>query len=302
MVGLIAVCGVAMGRPDSARDAERESATAGPTLTITHCEASVKVYLAQTPKTKRTVSRDFQVIARLDIPGASAPAWCENFEIVELRDAAGKDLLAGKNRQREPDSYRRSNLAQQLVNQYTNERTVNTTVMDSVRNLKELPQQLSVIKTRAQLAISRKPTLVKVPLKVTAEPMPLVPGVTVLVTKIEEQNKTVSVGLEVRSRTPAKVGDAAAKPDADLELARPIFAGIVMRNKDGKIGGVMPMGQTVELHDESIVLVQSMPIPEAYLTSDGSLEVLVFDQMDRVVVDSTIENVELAVGGEPPKE
>ncbi len=268
----------------------------GAKLSITHCEASVRVTMPQPQGPKsRYVSRNFEVYARLDVPGGSAPAWCERFEITELRDSEGKDLLAGINRRRESDEMRRYNLAQQLINQYIHERTINTTVNDSVRGLKELPTQLSVIKIRADLIISRKPTLVKVPFKVMDEPMTVVPGMTLFVTRIEEENKAISASIEVRSRDP-HAGNA--KSEADRELARPIFAGIAIRNThDGKIGTVMPIGQPVELHDESIVATQHLILADQHVASDGTIEVLIFDQVERVSVDSTIKDVELTIGG-----
>ncbi len=304
MIASLVACGLASAglahrdRPDQDhRESSKANAVAPrPTLAVTHCEASVRVTMPQPQGPKsRYVSRNFEVYARLDVPGGSAPAWCEKFEIVEMRDGAGKDLLAGINRRREPDEMRRYNLAQQLVNQYIHEYTINTTVNDTVRGLKELPTQLSVIKIRADLIISRKPTLVKVPLKVMDEPMTVVPGMTLLITKIEEQNKSISASIEVRSRDP-QAGDA--KPGADRELARPIFAGLVIRNThDGKIGTVMPIAQPVELHDESIMATQRLVISDQHMASDGSIEVLVFDQVERVSVDSTIEDVELTIGG-----
>lgn len=283
-----------------------------PRLMITHCEASVRVImpLPGGPKS-RSVSRNFEVYARLDVPGDAAPSWCERFEIIELRDAAGEDLLAGKNRTREQDTMRRFNLAQQLANQYIHEYPINTTVTDSVRGLKELPTKLAKVKIRADLVTSRNPVVMKVPLKVMEEPMTLVPGVTVLVTKIEEQKASVTVWMEVRSRAPEKAdgtdapganGDPKPGVKADLELQRPIFAGLVYRNREGKIGGVMPLGQSIELHNESIMVSQGLPINDQQLTSDGSLEVLIFDGMERVQIETTLENVELAEGGEVVKE
>ncbi len=299
---------------DSGVKRDPSPASDGPVLSVTHCEASVRVTMPQPQGPKsRYVSRNFEVYARLDVPGGSAPSWCEKFEIIELRDAAGTDLLAGMNRRREPDMMHRYNLSQQLVNQYVHGRTVNTTVTDSVRNLKELPTQLSRVKIRADLVTSRKPTMVKVPLKVMDAPTTLVPGVTILVTKIEEQKGSITAWLEVRSRTPeakaegqpqtneAKTNEA-KKDKADAELARPIFAGVVFRNRDGDIGGVMPIGQTIELHDESIMVAQGMPISDQHLASDGTIEVLIFDRMEHVTVETTLENVELAVGGEAAAE
>lgn len=305
-VVLGAIVGSAWGQGGGgARDASRRPIDSAPKLTVTHCEASVRVTMPQSSGPKsRYVSRNFEVYARLDVAGGAAPSWCEKFEIVELRDAEGKDLLAGINRRREPDSMRRYNVAQQLANQYIHKQPNNTTVTDSVRNLKELPTKLSLVKVRADLITSRKPVLVKVPLKVMDAPMTLVPGVTVLVTRIEEQKSSMTAWMEIRSRLP-EAGSPSGASDAtkgatrpEIELARPMVAGVVFRNHDGDIGGIMPLTQTIELHDESIMVAQGLPISDGQLASDGTLEILILDQMEQVQVETTLENVDLASGGE----
>jgi hypothetical protein len=121
----------------------------------------------------------------------------------------------------------------------------------------------------------------------SAEAVEVAKGVTFLLTKAERREGQLNLGYEVRIRR----GREGVKPGHE-----PVFAGVVVRGRDGRVMQNLYYGQEVDTRDEYITVVKDAAVSTQHL-EEGTLEVCVYENLEELRFEFEVANMPLAAGG-----
>jgi len=259
------------------------------TCTLLSCEGWVKTTFGNGSGEPRT-DRRLTVSAIVTAPRDAPPLRVVGMNLVELRDAQGRNLLGKEAKSGEARApIGRRELAEQLNAAMRSNSETRQHVGDSVRGLRELPREIASVRAEINVLTSGKVVREAVPLRVQEEATEVVPGLTFLMTRAETHLNRFTLGFEVRTRR-HREGDA-GKPGNE-----PVFAGLCFYGADGQLVNVVNYGQEVETRDEYILVVKDAVFDAEYVKRSARVEVVVFSDVGTVTFEVGAEGFPLNHG------
>jgi hypothetical protein len=289
VVGMVGAAGACITQQEAAALAQPEEAAglkitppvkkSGVTCRVTGVHATTQVQLEEGRTAHHTLSIHLQLEGRAWY--VTQPSWLKM--VIDDRE---EDVLiqAQRSEMREEQSRRQleqgfRSLAQQEPQQTRGE--------SAYGNLTRFPAAIMRASGVVPMVIAKRLVREEVKLEPMSEAVEISPGVTFLLTKADRREGAVTIGYEVR----VKRGREGVKPGLE-----PVFGGLVVRGKDGRVQQNFSYGDELVTRDEYIFVVKEAGIAEDTLR-EANLEVCVFDQLEEFEFAFEVANMRLA-GGE----
>ncbi len=192
------------------------------------------------------VSAVLHIRAPEDVTAAARTA-----AITEVLDEDGKDILVKHDR----DTARLDDARRQLCYELCNSLSYRNGDPTGIANadLAAIPGAISSFSGEVDVLAARNIVREKVELKVMEEPIELVPGLTFLLTSVDEEDTSTKISFEVHT----KRWRDKAEGEPGLE---PVFAGLIALGLDGKPTQTLNNGSDFDTRDEHILIVTDMTI------------------------------------------
>lgn len=157
----------------------------------------------------------------------------------------------------------------------------------SVRAAGPAPSVLASVRGYADTVVATDLAVRAIGTKPLAEPLAIVPGVTLLVTRFDEDEDGLIIAYE--ARVDRRRGDGA--PGDGLE---PIFAGIGLRDPGGRLLQLVRPTQSMDTRDESIRVAEETRFTKELFRQAAVFEAIVYVGLRRIRVEFEGRNVRLA--------
>ncbi len=289
-VGLAGAAGACITQEEAAAVSQPESGAgalkisppvtkAGVTCRVTGVHATTQVQLEEGRTAHHTLSIHLQLTGRAwyVTQPSFIRAVIDDREEDVLVQPQRAEMLAEQARRQLDQMFR--SLAQQEPQQTRGE--------SAYGNLSRFPAAIMRAGGVIPVVIAKRVVREEVKLEPMSEAVEVSPGVTFLLTKADRREGAVVIGYEVR----VKRGREGVKPGLE-----PVFGGLVLRGRDGRVHQNFSYGEELVTRDEYIFVLKDAGIAESTLR-EGSLEVCVFDQLEEVEFGFEVANLTLA-GGE----
>jgi hypothetical protein len=251
----------------------------GVTCRVTGVHATTQVQLEEGRTAHHTLSVHVQLGGRAWY--VTQPSWMKTViddrEEDVLIQAQRAEMMPEHARRQLDQSFR--SLAQQEPQQTRGE--------SAYGNLSRFPAAIMRASGVVPAVIAKRLVREEVKLEPMSEAVEIAPGVTFLLTKADRREGAVMIGYEVRVRR----GREGVKPGLE-----PVFGGLVVRGRDGRVHQNFSYGEELVTRDEYIFVVKDAGIAEGTLR-EANLEVCVFDQLEEFEFAFEVANMPLA-GGE----
>jgi hypothetical protein len=251
----------------------------GVTCRVTGVHATTQVQLEEGRAAHHTLSIHLQLEGRAWY--VTQPCWLK----MVIDDREEDVLIQPQRAEMPPEQARRQldqgfrGLAQQEPQQSRGE--------SAYGNLSRFPAAIMRASGVVPTVIAKRLVREEVKLEPMSKAVEISPGVTFLLTRADRREGAVMIGYEVR----VKRGREGVKPGLE-----PVFGGLVVRAKDGRVQQNFSYGEELVTRDEYIFVVKEAGIAEDTLR-EANLEVCVFDQLEEFEFAFEVANMPLA-GGE----
>lgn len=157
----------------------------------------------------------------------------------------------------------------------------------SVRAAGPAPSVLASVRGYADAVVATDLAARAIGTKPMTEPLAIVPGVTLLVTRFDEDEDGVTIAYEARV-------DRRRAAGTPVDALEPIFAGIGLRDSGGRLLQLVRPTESMDTRDESIRVAEATRFTKELFRQTARFEALVFVGLRRIRVEFEGRNVRLA--------
>jgi hypothetical protein len=246
--------------------------------------STINVGSKAVPGSKEPPHCTVSAILRIRTPEGVVAA-ARNAAITEVLDDNGKDILVKRERDAmRPDETRRE-LCYELCNVFEYRR--DDPIASACSELTAVPSSISSFSGELDAFVARNVVREKVELKVTEEPVELVPGLTFLITSVEEKDNSTKISFEVHTKR--RRGKDGGEPGLE-----PVFAGLMGLRADGKPAQTFNNGSDFDTRDEHIMIVKDMGFSGEDVVG---WQVCALDKIERVHLTFCTKRLKIAEEG-----
>lgn len=301
VVGLRVPTGSAMAdppMPDIKVTASPSAVQSGARFVITGLSATTNINLlppSDAPKSSGKPEADswINVLGQLTVPKGAAAVCPWRMEITSALDERERELVRpGEDDHSDEPRSRRYQMAyglMQWITQDEQSRNHEMPMQDTLRGIRGLPVRLMRVTGFAEAVVASKVVARPIELKAMAEPLELVPGLTLLITEVEANERRATIEFEVRTR---RFRDA----DAGTPGLEPVFIGLVLRDEAGNLMQVLRDGQEVDTRDEFLLVGKHQGLSKDYLKRVKTVEAVAAGGLETMRLNFELSNVDLGRG------